>query len=177
MTSGASEEQRKSQSTAKGSWTEVVGDVYNGVTVGASHSLWFVTNWVKTEAIRPAMGLVGLGGQDDSNEASDEEENPGLKVIGVGYGRTGTVRRKRTVLLVAPLSRCRARRCGKGILSVYLAILESIMLLTCERASVVFVDMDVNCMHIDLFLCQRFNRYIRVFRLGNDQVTCHNLDS
>lgn len=68
---------------------ETVSDVLSGIVVGSSHSRWFVKNWCETNLILPAVRLAGLGGEE-KGPASSDGEKPGLKVIGVGYGRTGT---------------------------------------------------------------------------------------
>uniref|UniRef100_A0A7R9WEY8 Sulfotransferase domain-containing protein n=1 Tax=Pseudictyota dubia TaxID=2749911 RepID=A0A7R9WEY8_9STRA len=88
MRNELSQPQPKSPPDTGGGWLELLGDIYSGVTVGASHSMWFVTNWVRTDVIQPTLRLVW---KRDSSEGSDTgTADPGLKVIGVGYGRTGT---------------------------------------------------------------------------------------
>jgi len=68
---------------------DIVKDIFSGIVVGSSHSRWFVKNWCVTNLFRPALRLAGLGGLDEALNAV-QEEKPGLKVVGVGYGRTGT---------------------------------------------------------------------------------------
>ena len=93
-----------------GSWSELFGDVYSGIAVGIGHPKWFVENLVDRgwKAIASLSGggiVVEEGGihdgtttnndtenQEDSSSSSpnDNSQQQGLKVVGVGYGRTGT---------------------------------------------------------------------------------------
>lgn len=72
-----------------GSWQESLYDIYVGMKVGGAHSMYFV----KKNAlgmIDPVLSAFGVGGKKHTL-LSPEEAKP-FKVIGVGYGRTGTVR-------------------------------------------------------------------------------------
>ena len=66
-------------------WAEVRHDIVGGIRSGAYHSAWYVKNWVAQWIVHPA--LIGLG----FDIAGAEPAFNGLKVVGVGYGRTGTV--------------------------------------------------------------------------------------
>ena len=82
-------------------WTEVLKDIYSGVTVGASHSTWFVKNWSKNMILQPAQQIFGLTGISKELEDSGESGDASLMAIGVGFGRTGTVSTSRAMLLPA----------------------------------------------------------------------------
>jgi len=69
----------------QGSWLEVLYDVYIGVVVGARHSLFLGSRVVYTTAFRPILRSFGY---DLPEEVKHNDE--GLKVVAVGYGRTGT---------------------------------------------------------------------------------------
>lgn len=60
-----------------GYWTEFVYDVYSGLTVGSFHTIRLAVNWV-------TKSIPSLRYKKTSNG------KPTLKVVGVGYGRTGT---------------------------------------------------------------------------------------
>jgi hypothetical protein len=83
----------------QGSWLEVLYDVYIGVVVGARHSLFLGSRVVYTTAFRPILRSFGY---DLPEEVKHNDE--GLKVVAVGYGRTGTVSqskdKKRTEAMV-----------------------------------------------------------------------------
>ncbi len=95
------------QSSGEGTWSEYFGDVYSGVAVGIGHPKWFVARTLS----RGWDALASLGGSSSHNAGTDEgttkgatpgdnETKPrnegqksakgGLRVVGVGYGRTGT---------------------------------------------------------------------------------------
>ena len=73
-----------------GSWGELVYDVSIGFIVGAAHSLYLMARGFYLNAIRPVLESVGLldvmSARSDANRGEKE-----LKVVVVGYGRTGTV--------------------------------------------------------------------------------------
>lgn len=82
---------------ASGSWLEVVYDVYIGAVVGASHSMKVLSLNFYTNLIRPVVESLGytLAPPGDHTNVVDDEspdgiQNKSLKVVGVGYGRTGT---------------------------------------------------------------------------------------
>lgn len=65
-----------------GSWEEVLYEVYIGVVVGVGHNV----NMLYVNFVRPYLRMLGM--------ATEEVVGSGektLKVVGVGYGRTGTV--------------------------------------------------------------------------------------
>jgi len=66
-------------------WTDFVDDVYSGITVGLGHPTWFVANMVS----KGWRFVVGDSGEDELMK-QDSARPDGLKVVGVGYGRTGT---------------------------------------------------------------------------------------
>lgn len=70
-----------------GSWQEAVYDVYIGFVVGAAHVFYFVRRLV----VNPILNAFGIHlGKDTANGGINTERR--LKVVGVGFGRTGTVR-------------------------------------------------------------------------------------
>ena len=73
-----------------GSWTEAFYDVYIGVVVGGRHSAFLFTRGLYKVFVNPAFSLLGIPTSDALSEAATNTE--GLKVVAVGYGRTGTVR-------------------------------------------------------------------------------------
>jgi|EP00956_Cyclotella_meneghiniana_P023728 hypothetical protein len=71
------------QSTQQGFY-DFVDDVYSGTVVGLGHSAWYATNLL-------GQGLRFLTGNKEKTINTDQSTRPdGLKVVGVGYGRTGT---------------------------------------------------------------------------------------
>jgi hypothetical protein len=77
-----------------GSWAELIYDVSIGAAVGAYHSFYIVTKWWYDHLIRPILRTYGFA-KRSSNQY--EEEKSSLKVVAVGYGRTGTVSGIRSV--------------------------------------------------------------------------------
>jgi hypothetical protein len=73
-----------------GSWAEFVYDVTIGFSVGAAHSLYFVARWFYLHILR----VLRFFGIDSINNGriNEEKGEKALKVVAVGYGRTGTVR-------------------------------------------------------------------------------------
>ena len=74
-----------SRKPSKIDWEEVRHDIVGGIRSGAYHSAWYVKNWAQESVVHPTLSLLGF---------TIAEEKPifdGLKVVGVGYGRTGTV--------------------------------------------------------------------------------------
>jgi hypothetical protein len=70
-----------------GSWQEALYDVCVGMKVGGAHSMYFVKKNA-VAMVNPVLNAFGMG-QPKHTLLSPEEAQP-LKVIGVGYGRTGT---------------------------------------------------------------------------------------
>ena len=73
-----------------GSWQECLNDIYTGTVVGAAHSIYLVAKWWYVNLIRPILNVFGLYVPEDKTVASMDGEKT-LKVVAVGYGRTGTV--------------------------------------------------------------------------------------
>lgn len=75
-----------------GSWQEIANDIYTGTVVGAAHSIYLVAKWWYVNLLRPILNLFGVDVPPDKIvESADGKKT--LKVIAVGYGRTGTVSR------------------------------------------------------------------------------------
>jgi hypothetical protein len=74
-----------------GSWLETAYDVYIGSVVGASHSFKICAKWWFGRAIAPVLSAAGFQVRADKVVQSADGEKT-LKVVAVGYGRTGTVR-------------------------------------------------------------------------------------
>eukprot|EP00538_Stauroneis_constricta_P001875 CAMPEP_0119552682 /NCGR_PEP_ID=MMETSP1352-20130426/5606_1 /TAXON_ID=265584 /ORGANISM="Stauroneis constricta, Strain CCMP1120" /LENGTH=97 /DNA_ID=CAMNT_0007598949 /DNA_START=247 /DNA_END=536 /DNA_ORIENTATION=+ len=81
-----------------GSWQELLHDVYVGTLTGACHFPYFVKTWTVEYLVLPLLHLTRLssvvlpspqdsvvGGSDDARMEARE-----LKVVGIGFGRTGT---------------------------------------------------------------------------------------
>ena len=73
-----------------GSWLEATYDVYIGCIVGVGHFVSIVGKWWYTAVAIPALNLVGFELSGDK-EVQSKDGLKTLKVVGVGYGRTGTV--------------------------------------------------------------------------------------
>ena len=73
-----------------GSWQEMLNDIYTGTVVGAAHSIYLVAKWWYVNLIRPILNVFGLYLPEDKVVESEDGEKT-LKVVAVGYGRTGTV--------------------------------------------------------------------------------------
>ena len=102
----------RNQNAGDGSWSDFFGDVYSGIAVGIGHPKWFVEKTIgqglsAISSLSAAVGIgegsvdgggrgvgegidTGINDTGDSSQMSNESEAPGLKVVGVGYGRTGT---------------------------------------------------------------------------------------
>jgi hypothetical protein len=66
-------------------WEILADDVIGGVKSGAWHGFWYFKNKVETIVFFPALHAIGY------KVAGGPVAQRGLKVVGVGYGRTGTV--------------------------------------------------------------------------------------
>jgi hypothetical protein len=73
-----------------GSWQEMWNDIYTGTVVGAAHSIYLVAKWWYVNVFRPILHFVGVKLPEDPVVQSKDGEKK-LKVVAVGYGRTGTV--------------------------------------------------------------------------------------
>lgn len=65
-----------------GSWGQLGFDIFSGLTVGAYHSIKMVFNFLKALVLHP----LNLKPQKNIHDG----EKPSLKVVGAGFGRTGT---------------------------------------------------------------------------------------
>ncbi len=65
-----------------GTWYDIIGDIYSGIAVGIGHPKWFVVKTID-------WGWKSVVGSDNINTNEDRAKDE-LKVVGVGYGRTGT---------------------------------------------------------------------------------------
>ena len=73
-----------------GSWSEFFGDVYSGTMVGIGHPKWYIQKtigrgWDAITSLTQPSSTPSLG-----INTEDPSSTQGLKVVGVGYGRTGT---------------------------------------------------------------------------------------
>jgi hypothetical protein len=99
------------QNSGDGSWSDLFGDVYSGIAVGMGHTRTFVgmTAQSTLDAISSMVGIstdssnatpgdaMGMenvsnvgGGSISAGGVDGETADRGLRVVGVGYGRTGT---------------------------------------------------------------------------------------
>ena len=86
-----------------GSLQEALYEVYVGITVGSSHGWYFFKkNAMGFAAL--VLGTFGLKTGGKKNNAIKEAKE--LKVVGVGYGRTGTVSRLAFLTTLVMLGRC-----------------------------------------------------------------------
>jgi len=72
-----------------GSWAEFAYDVLIGISVGSTHSLKLIMRWLYNRLILPVLQAFGF------KEEQENELEKTLKVVAVGYGRTGTVSRRK----------------------------------------------------------------------------------
>lgn len=72
-----------------GGTAEALYDTWVGIVVGVSHSLYFAKK-ITNDMLLPPLRLLGLAAKEEKVRLP-EGETPELKVVGVGYGRTGTV--------------------------------------------------------------------------------------
>ena len=67
-----------------------VKDLYGGFRIGFQHNFWIL----KTNIQKVTNKITGvIGGTDEDSNAIDDSKRTveGFKVVGVGFGRTGTV--------------------------------------------------------------------------------------
>ena len=79
----------RNQNSGDGSWYGFFGDIYSGVAVGIGHSKWFFLDAIDKVRKRIAS-LSGFENDTSINNENNINIAEGLKVVGVGYGRTGT---------------------------------------------------------------------------------------
>ena len=94
-----------------GSWQEMLNDVYTGTVVGAAHSIYLVAKWWYVNLFRPILHLFGFYLPEDKVVKSQDGEKT-LKVVAVGYGRTGTVSLFASLPHGPPLQISKKRRPG-----------------------------------------------------------------
>jgi vacuolar-type H+-ATPase subunit I/STV1 len=93
-----------------GSWQEAIYDVFVGIYVGSAHILTIAKLFCWTHFVQPLLSGLGVHTAEKPIERTIEENK--LKVIGVGYGRTGTVSRNHGHTIeryLRSIFRCRAR--------------------------------------------------------------------
>ena len=81
-----------------GSWLELLYDVIIGIVTGAYHSLYLSSRTAYFAAVEPVLrrllrilGRVEGEGSCSSDSQEGKKDKGELKVVAVGYGRTGTV--------------------------------------------------------------------------------------
>mmetsp|Transcript_24203 Transcript_24203/g.52197 ORF Transcript_24203/g.52197 Transcript_24203/m.52197 type:complete len:381 (-) Transcript_24203:86-1228(-) len=89
----------RNQNSEEGSWSELAGDVYSGVAVGIGHGTWLLEKTID-QGLKAAASLSGSEVPDRRSDSNTEDQESSssnkdktersLKVVGVGYGRTGT---------------------------------------------------------------------------------------
>lgn len=72
-----------------GSWLEAGYEIFIGSVVGAAHSIYIVSKWWYLNVIRPIFSFLGIKMDVDKTVKSRDGEKT-LKVVAVGFGRTGT---------------------------------------------------------------------------------------
>lgn len=70
-----------------GSWQETFFDICIGLVTGVGHLLYYLRTWVVEG---PVYALTGIHLSNDRPQLLKEGEGE-LKVVGIGFGRTGTV--------------------------------------------------------------------------------------
>lgn len=87
-------------STAKlqlepGSLAETAHEIYVGFCTGVLHNWYFIDKFGREKIAMPLATLFGYGHLYNPIQGPEREKT--LKVVGVGYGRTGTVSVGRTL--------------------------------------------------------------------------------
>ncbi len=70
----------------------VTKEICNGVKIGFQHNYWILKNKVFQNNLRKNEYSESHRSTDIVSAKGQDGEAPGLKVVGVGFGRTGTVR-------------------------------------------------------------------------------------
>ena len=78
-----------------GGWAEMIYNVCIGVVVGSNHSISIITNWWYINVIQPILFYLRI---IDDTKTMEHDADKKLKVVAVGYGRTGTVRKEKTFI-------------------------------------------------------------------------------
>ena len=71
-----------------------MSDIYGGVSVGIAHSFYIVQNYskrVRSFILHPLNNIIGQSNEKSMEEKINSRKKSSLEVIGVGFGRTGTV--------------------------------------------------------------------------------------
>jgi hypothetical protein len=79
-----------------GSWMEVLYDVYIGTVVGVGHSVKIGWRFVFQTFFASSLRLLGFE-IESTDKVVESDGEKGLKVVAVGYGRTGTVSFKKSM--------------------------------------------------------------------------------
>ena len=74
-----------------GSWLEALHDFYIGTIVGATHSAYLVARNCYNHVVVPVANTFGANLKRKYKEVNSKDGEKTLKVVAVGYGRTGTV--------------------------------------------------------------------------------------
>lgn len=73
-----------------------ISDVVKAINTAIQHNYWILKNVVFRLEVKGSKNLkyAGTSHQDTHSNISklEKDEDSGLKVVGVGFGRTGTVR-------------------------------------------------------------------------------------
>jgi hypothetical protein len=77
-----------------GSWSETIFEISSGILTGAGHVIYFM---FKILFDRPIYFITGMQILSDQPRFLDKGEGQ-FKVVGVGFGRTGTVRAFSSIL-------------------------------------------------------------------------------
>ena len=80
-----------------GSWQEALYDSYVGARTGANHTIFFAKKYFWQYFLRPLMKGFGMRIREPQRKNGPNEPST-LKVIGIGYGRTGTVSKSNVAL-------------------------------------------------------------------------------
>ena len=75
-----------------GSWQEMAFEMYAGSFVAFTHVVYFMKQFVDDYLSKPFRKVLGLKLKPKTRSRLRNGKNHTLKVVGVGFGRTGTVR-------------------------------------------------------------------------------------
>lgn len=79
---------------APGSWAEAVYEVSIGMIVGTCHIPNLIARWWFDKLSSTSSSTIRIAADGNRTDATDTATNNELKVVAVGYGRTGTVCRQ-----------------------------------------------------------------------------------
>jgi Sulfotransferase domain len=83
-----------------GSWQEVAFEMYAGSFVAFTHVVYFMKQFVEEYLSKPFRKVLGLKLKPKTRSRLRNGKNHTLKVVGVGFGRTGTVSYLADILLL-----------------------------------------------------------------------------